>query len=529
MGRAVLTQQNLELTGGTSQVTAKLAPESSSALRVWGAFGLLMMLVTVPLFSTVLPPLFDYPNHLARMHLLAEGGNAFYAVQWGPLPNLAQDLIVPPLAQLVPLEIASKAFLVMIFGAIAGGTIWLNRVATGVWRLWPLLAFLLLYNRIFLWGFFNYLFGVGVALGGTALWFVLERRGWWIRVSASSLAALVCYFSHIAAFGFYALVIFGVEAMPAFTELRYGDWRALGRRAAIAVPQFLIPATLFVVSWQDTARGPISHAAFLRKADLLFSVFDNYDRVFDISCFALFLALIAWLAGTGRLRIVPRLGWAAGVVFAAYLLLPSQMYGGSAADHRLPTALFLLLVASGAPRFPSRRTALAIGAVVTSVLVLRLALIELVWHRADRIYGADLPGIDMLPRGAKLAVAYPASAVNFAPVPELHFAALTIVRREAFVPTLFALPAQQPVVLRPPYAALAEAAQPERLWAVFVGGDSVDLASAVSTLQQYDYIAFTDNRPVHVLANRCLRPVFEQPTFQIFSVLHEPNCTNPEG
>jgi len=57
-----------------------------------------MLLAAVPLFSTVLPPLFDYPNHLARMHLLSEGGNQFYAAHWEPLPNLAQDLVVPPLA-----------------------------------------------------------------------------------------------------------------------------------------------------------------------------------------------------------------------------------------------------------------------------------------------------------------------------------------------------------------------------------------------------------------------------------------------
>ena len=142
MGRAVLKEQNPDPRRGAAPFAATL--ESSGALRVWGGFALLMMLVSVPLVSTVLPPLFDYPNHLARMHLLAEGGNAFYAVRWGPLPNLAQDLIVPPLARLMPLEIASKLFLAMIFGAIAGGTIWLNRVATGVWRLWPLLAFLLL-------------------------------------------------------------------------------------------------------------------------------------------------------------------------------------------------------------------------------------------------------------------------------------------------------------------------------------------------------------------------------------------------
>ncbi len=529
MGRAVLRQQNPDTRGGAPPVIATSAPESGGALRVCGGFALLMMLVSAPLFSTALPPLFDYPNHLARMHLLSEGGNAFYAVRWGPLPNLAQDLIVPPLAQLMPLEIASKLFLAMIFGAIAGGTIWLNRIATGVWRFWPLLAFLLLYNRIFLWGFVNYLFGIGVALGGAALWLALERRGWWIRVLVSSLAALACYFSHIAAFGFYALVIFGVEAAPAFTELRLGDWPALGRRTAIAGPQWLIPAALFLCSWQDTAGGPISYAGFLRKADLLFGVFDNYNRAFDISCFALFLGLIGWLAVTRRLCMTPRLGWAAGVGFAVYLLLPSQMYGGSAADHRLPTAVFPLLVASCAPRFPSRRTAVAIGVAAASVVVLRVAVIELVWHRADLVYSADLAGIDMLPRGTRLAVAHPASAVNFVPIPEVHFAALAIARREAFVPTLFALPAQQPVVLRPPYAALAEAAQPERLWAAFVGSEPSESGDPVAALQQYDYIAFTDNRPVHVPPNRCLGPVFEQATFQIFAVVRAPSCTGREG
>ena len=65
----------------------------------------------MPVFSTVLPPIFDYPNHLARMHLLAEGGDRFYAVRWAALPNLAEDLIVPPLARLMPLALAAKLFL----------------------------------------------------------------------------------------------------------------------------------------------------------------------------------------------------------------------------------------------------------------------------------------------------------------------------------------------------------------------------------------------------------------------------------
>ena len=59
------------------------------------------------MLSSVLPPLFDYPNHLARLGLLTEGGDQFYRVVWAPLPNLAEDLIVPPLARLMPLEVAA--------------------------------------------------------------------------------------------------------------------------------------------------------------------------------------------------------------------------------------------------------------------------------------------------------------------------------------------------------------------------------------------------------------------------------------
>ena len=486
------------------------------------------MVMAVPLFSTVLPPLFDYPNHLARMHVLSEGGNQFYAVHWEPLPNLAQDLIVPPLAQLMPLDIASKLFLVAIFGLITGGTIWLNRLGTGEWRMWPLLAFLLLYNRTFLWGFLNYLFGIGVALAGGALWLALERERWWLRTLASSLVALACYLSHIAAFGFYVLVIIGIELSPAWGELRIRRWPVLGRRIAIAGAQFAIPGVLFFGYWPPTAAGGISYAAFWRKADLLFSVFDNYDRAFDIICLALFLGLIVWLAATRLLRLAPRLAGAVGLVFAAYLLLPSQIFGGSGADHRLPVAIFLLLIAASAAQFPNRRTAAAIGAAAAVLLFARIAVIEYVWLRADRVYSAELAGIDMLPRGARLAVAYPASAVNFAPVPEVHLAVLAVARREAFVPTLFAYEGQQPIALKPPYDVLAYAATPQDLWGVVVPGrNAAKTAGLPKALQQYDFVAVTGGEPLDIPTTRCLWPFFRQPTFEIFTVLHDGACESP--
>jgi hypothetical protein len=153
-----------------------------------------------------------------------------------------------------------------------------------------------------------------------------------------------------------------------------------------------------------------------------------------------------------------------------------------------------------------------------------LAVIEYVWLRSDRVYSADFTGIDMLPRGAKLAVAYPAGAVNFVPVPEVHLAVLAVARREAFVPTLFAYEGQQPIALEPPYDALANAATPPELWDVVLAGRNTP-----KVLQRYDFLAVTGGKPPSVPPAPCLRPFFGQPTFEIFRILHDAGCGSPAG
>ncbi|HTW50631.1 MAG TPA: hypothetical protein VME45_01905 [Stellaceae bacterium] len=486
------------------------------------AFIALLVIVSVPVFSTVLPPLVDYPNHLARMHLIIEGGNQFYAVRWAPLPDLAEDLIVPALAHLVPLDIAGKLFLVVIFALIAGGTLCLNRVAAGRWQWWGLLGFLLLYDRILLWGFLNYLFGLGVAICGLALWLRLEERPI-LRAAASCVVALFCFFSHIAAFGVYALAILGVEAEPGFSLMRARRYRALAQRIAIAAAQFVLPAILFLFCQPSSAGSPISFTHIWRKADLLFSVFDNYSRPFDIACFVLFVALLGGLAWRGRLKMAPRLGAALAVLVVAYLLLPSQMLSGSGVDRRLPVAIFLLLVGASTPGLP-RRAGVAIAAAIGAIFLLRMAAIERVWLEASRLYRADIAAIDLLPEHAKLAVAFPPGDIHAAAIPELHVATVAAARREAFVPTVFAYASQQPLAMRPPYDALAGATSPNWIWDGFVEGEAVPRAAAAAALKDYDFVVFADRNPFKVPNNACLAPLPSPSRFQLFKLRQGEAC-----
>lgn len=156
-------------------------------------------------------------------------------------------------------------------------------------------------------------------------------------------------------------------------------------------------------------------------------------------------------------------------------------------------------------------------------------MIERVWREADRVYAADIAGIDLLPRGAKLALAHPADLFHIVPVPEVHLAALAIPRRGAFVPSLFAIPGQQPVTFKPAFAALAAAAQPQRLWETLVEGDKTERGHLPAALEHYDFVAFIDHRPIHVPPNPCLAPFFARPTFQIFTIVHNLDCAGPDG
>jgi hypothetical protein len=498
------------------------ATDKGDATRIFAAFALLLAAVCTPLFSTVLPPLADYPNHLARIQLIAGGGSEFYAVRWAALPDLAADLVVSALAWAMPLELAAKLFLVLNFALIAGGTLWLNRVASGSWRWWPLLAFALLYNRSFLWGFINYLFGLGVALCGLALWLSLDE--WrWLRVPVSAAVALACFFCHLAAFGIYALAIAGVELPPVLELLRARRHGMAATRIALLGVQFVAPAIVFLGFTPHAAGGPVSFA-FWRKFDLLFSVFDNYSRSFDIVCFILFVALIGGLAWRRHLTIAPRLGLAAAIVAAAYVLLPNQALSGSSADHRIPLALFLLLVAASWPVILRKRAAIAIAVTAAALFAARMTVIEAVWLKSDAVYAADIAAIDGLPHGTKLAVAFPVREIAAGGIPQLHVAALAAARRGAFVPTVFAYAAQQPLARRPPYDALAAASIPASFWAAFVDNDAAAQAQAAPLLKNYDFIVFASRDPFTVPARPCLEKRPSPANFQLFALRHDGEC-----
>src|SRR5438105_9966863 len=89
-----------------------------------------------PVLWVRIPPLIDYPNHLARMWILVHGAEipelaANYVVRGRILPDLAMDLVVPALSWVMPVEQAGRAFVGLTMLILVVGTLTVHRVLHG--------------------------------------------------------------------------------------------------------------------------------------------------------------------------------------------------------------------------------------------------------------------------------------------------------------------------------------------------------------------------------------------------------------
>jgi hypothetical protein len=488
----------------------------------FGGFALLFILLFVvaalPILSTTLPPLFDYPNHLARIHILAALPDApvlqqYYTIAWGVQPNLAMDLLVPELARLMPLEMAGKVFLLITLCLLAAGPALLHRVLSGSWSPWPLLAFLFLSNNALVWGLVNYLFGLGLCFAVLALWLSLHTAPVTVRLAVGLIAALLLYVAHLEALGVYGVLVMGHAINDARQMQR---WRDRLVCVGVAGLPLLAPAAILFLGGSRLLGGTIAVGNPLRKIDLLFSIMDSGNRAVDITCFA-FVVLALGVAFKRRwLTLAPSMRLPLALLGLVYVLMPTQILTASQVDHRLPLALALGLVAGLVWTGPSPRVERLLLTAIATVFAVRSGWLEIAWRASDRTYATYLTALDAVLEGSRIAVAYPPAALHLTLTPLAHLPLLAIVRRDAFVPTLFAYPGQQPVAFTAPYAAFVQALSPDMLWAHFAGGTQLLPRDTALALAHCDYLVMLDNAPFVPATNTGIVPVLDTPRFKLY-------------
>jgi hypothetical protein len=264
--------------------------------------------------------------------------------------------------------------------------------------------------------------------------------------------------------------------------------------------------------------GGIHFASPWRKFDMPFSIFDNYDRPFDIACFALAIVGLAVAFRRHWIKLEPGMGLPLLLLGLAFLLVPSQLFTASGADHRLPLVFALALISATSWAGP-RPTEWRFLACAGLLFLVRLGVVAVNWYASERDYAGALAAFDSVPRGSRIAIAYPGTAIHAGGTPLVHLPVWAIAEREAFVPTLLASPAQQPVVLQPPYRELADLLPPGKLWNAFMGKAPLSTAQR-EALERYDFVVFTDAKPFRLIDTGGLEPAYQDPRLQLYRLAH---------
>lgn len=430
-----------------------------------GLFVLVLAIATLPLWFADVPPLNDYPFHIARIHILQRLDDTpflgeVYERRSFLLPNMGMDLVVLGLSAVLPLEIAGRVFVGLTLALILGGTVWLHYALTRRLEPWPLVAALFLHNWIFLFGFLNFLFGVGIMLWALGGWLMVARRSVALRLTVGVSFALMLFWSHMVALAIYGIALGAIELQRALSApARARKLRALTDLVIAGVP-FLPPAILFLTSATSrAASGEIFYQpqwwwkpfAFVRN-------FMSGNLYVDLATAIVGGFLLIMLVRWARVRLLPDMRLSTALMIVTFIVTPFALFSAQHVDIRIPMVLWFLVIASLQVNFAYKRHAAILATVALLLLTGRMVAISADWWRFDRQYAEFTQAFAEIPPGSTLAVATAAGESSSLREwiahwrPQVtHVSALAVLNKPVFVTSIWAHPSQQPIVVKPAY------------------------------------------------------------------------------
>ncbi len=410
----------------------------------WAAVAVSALVLMLPLWAVRAPAMPDYPAHLATYHLIAVGGEApFYRIQWAWLPNLAAEALVPMLAKLLPLEVATKLFVSLAVAMWAIGPALIHRALYGRVGAAPLFGALFALNANLLWGFLNYDFAMGASLCVFAGWIATDGRRGPLALAGFALAATAIYFCHLFALATLGLMILAYEAR---------DRSRLAGRAGQIVLVFLPAALAFLLLKPKGGGGEgvafdLLDTALDKIGAALQQSFDNPALVL-LGLLATLFAVALW---RGWARIDRRMVLPLAAMGLAALFAPEWAMGGWAVHMRLP-AVFCAL-AFAALEFELEPPAETVLAVVAIAIIARQAFaLSESWRSYDRQFTEFRAAIQALPEHARLLTVLDGDAIGLeSDQPYWHMAEFAIPDRAALTQLLFTTRDQHVVRVEPAY------------------------------------------------------------------------------
>ncbi len=397
----------------------------------------------------------DYPAHLASFALIGGAASRYYAIVWQFLPNLASEILVPALARLMPLELATRLFLTVTVLLWTLGPAAIQRALFGRVSATAIIAAIFAYNANFIWGFFNYTFAAGLGFWVLAAWIATDtRRALWHHFGFA-LAFTAIYFSHLFAFAVLLLVVTCFELSGWLSDAP----RTIRKLAARALPviALCLPAA-FAFLVLKPAGADSGHLAF----NLLGTLSDRFEAAiqlgFDTPALILTAILIVTFAVavlTGRMTVHPRLRLALAVLAFCTLFAPEWALGGWGVHMRLPAVLGVLAFAAGEWKMAPRYQA---GVIAATLLVIAASAFAVTrnWSTYDAQFTEFRAHAAGIKQGGRILTVLDGDSLGWdSDQPYWHIAEFAVIDRAAFTPLMFTTAGQHVVQIRPPFGRIA--------------------------------------------------------------------------
>ena len=451
---------------------AHMPPPSRKSAWLAAAAAAMVCLLLVPFAATPIPPLLDYPDHVAEMFVIAQVPRdpvfaQVYSIHWTVVANSGVELLMPPLLRWFALWPTGDAFLVLALLLPVAGAAAFSRAAFGRWTAWSLAAGLVAYNTLFLLGFMNFLIGIGLAQLAAALWVAWRGRAPVATLICAAVAAVALFFVHLFGLFFFALLI-GAHELVALIGPRGRRWPGLAAAARRLLPDaliFIAPAWLLLGSTLAGTDSPTMRLPLNNKISELSYPFLTYFQTPERLLTLAVLGVMAALVIGRRARVSAQAAIVLVVLLAIWPFVPHIFKATGYIDARFPIMMGFLLFAGFTPVALPRTVARGLFAAIALVMAVRVAAVAQVWagHNADlaelrRVISHVEPGSQVLAVDVPNQTIFPywrthrRNWVNAAYIKTYyHLPALLIPERHAFWPRLFTGLGKQPVVVNPAY------------------------------------------------------------------------------
>jgi hypothetical protein len=503
-------------------------------------FAVLALVAVIPVITHPLPPLEDYANHLARMHVIATISHdpylaRFYEIDWQIVPNLVMDMVVPVLARVMNVYLAGQLFTVAAFLLIISGTLALNRAFFGHWSVLPLIAFPFLYNYVFLVGVMNYQFGMGLALWALAFWVGLRERPWPLRLAVSTLFVIALFFCHLFVVGLYGLGLLAHEIWRLLARrdlsvrLRVVDFIATGLPFVPVVALLLASPTWDHVKDYDwEPRG---------KIDGLMYVIEVYSDIVAFILAASIGAAAIWAFRHRLLRFHPVGLFLVLVGGLIYFAMPRILFATYMADQRLPIALAFMLIACVHLELRHRMVRRGFLALLLVALVLRVIEVDLAWAQLSPLTLEFRDSVKRISPGSTVLIAY-ADQTGGDDVRDLglvHAACLAMIERSALVTTAFTVSGKQIMHVRAAYRDQVdtEDGTPPSVEQLLVAATRKDYETTAywrdwQTRFDYVYVLFTEDEATNP-APDLMTLIYDGGRFQLYRITRRAEAKKEAG